>query len=55
MRDGTQIRSPISDDVIYYGNLESVDVLNGGRDYDVVNPPSISVDCLLYTSDAADE
>ena len=35
LRDGVQIRSPISDDIIYYGNLESVDVLNGGRDYDV--------------------
>ncbi len=44
LRDGVQIRSPISDDIIYFGNLESVDVLNGGRDYDVINPPSISVE-----------
>ena len=44
LRDGVQIRSPISDDIIYYGILESIDVLNGGRDYDVVNPPSISVE-----------
>ena len=44
LRDGVQIRSPISDDIIYYGNLESVDVLNGGRNYDVINPPSISVE-----------
>ena len=44
LRDGVQIRSPISDDIIYYGNLESVDVLNGGRDYDVVNTPSISIE-----------
>ena len=44
LRDGVQIRSPISDDIIYYGNLESVNVLNGGRDYDVNNPPSVSVE-----------
>ena len=50
LRDGVQIRSPISDDVIYYGNLESVDVLNGGRDYDVVNPPSISVESSSGTT-----
>ena len=28
LRDGVQIRSPLSDDIIYYGNLDSVDVLN---------------------------
>ena len=36
LRDGVQIRSPISDDNIYYGPLENIDVLNSG--------------CLLYTS-----
>ena len=44
LRDGVQIRSPLSDDIIYYGNLDSVQVLNGGKNYDVVNPPSISVE-----------
>ena len=41
--DGTEISSPESTDSIYYGPLESFDVLNGGRDYDVLNPPSISI------------
>ncbi|MEC8552476.1 MAG: hypothetical protein VXY93_18430, partial [Pseudomonadota bacterium] len=50
LRDGVQIRSPISDDIIYYGNLESVNVLNGGRDYDVINPPSISVESSTGTT-----
>ena len=50
LRDGVQIRSPISDDIIYYGNLESVDVLNGGRDYDVINPPSLSVESSTGTT-----
>ena len=45
LRDGVQIRSPISDNKIYFGPLDYVDVINGGRGYDVVNPPT----CLLYT------
>ena len=50
LRDGVQIRSPISDDIIYYGNLESVEVLNGGKGYDVINPPSISVESTSGTT-----
>ena len=42
--DGVQIRSPISDSKIYFGPLDSVDVLNGGKDYDVVNPPKVEVE-----------
>ena len=44
LRDGVQIRSPISDNKIYFGPLESIDVINSGRDYDVVNPPSVTVE-----------
>ena len=44
LKDGVQIRSPISDDNIFYGPLESVDVINSGKDYDIVNPPTISVE-----------
>ena len=43
LRDGVQIRSPISDDKIYYGPLSSVEVQNGGKNYDVINPPKIEV------------
>ena len=42
--DGVQIHSPISDDNIFFGPLEDVDVLNGGQGYDVINPPIISVE-----------
>ena len=42
--NGVQIRSPISDNQIYYGPLESVDLLNGGDDYDVVNPPIVGIE-----------
>jgi len=42
--DGVQIKSPVSDDKIYFGPLESIEVLNGGKQYDVTNPPQISVE-----------
>ena len=42
--DGVQIRSPISDNKIYFGPLESVDVINSGKNYDVVNPPQVIVE-----------
>ena len=44
LRDGVQIRSPISDNKIYFGPLDYVDVINGGKDYDVVNPPTIQIE-----------
>ena len=42
--DGVQIYSPLSNDVIYYGPLASVDVYNAGEEYDVINPPKIIVE-----------
>ena len=42
--DGVQIHSPVSDDNVFYGPLENVEVLNSGQDYDVINPPIISVE-----------
>ncbi len=42
--NGVQIRSPISDNQIYYGPLESIDLLNGGDGYDIVNPPIVGIE-----------
>ena len=50
MRDGVQVHSPISDDQIFFGPLESVEVFNGGDDYDVINPPSIVVEAGAGTT-----
>ena len=47
LKDGVQIYSPISDDNIYFGPLENVDLLNGGDDYDVINPPKLSIEVGL--------
>ena len=42
--NGVQIRSPISDNQIYYGPLESVDLLNAGFGYDILNPPIVGIE-----------
>ena len=41
--DGVEISSPESRNRVYYGPLTEFEVLNGGKDYDVVNPPVISI------------
>ena len=41
--DGVEITSPDSRDNIYFGPLEKFEILNGGKGYDVVNPPEIKV------------
>ena len=41
--NGVEIDSYKSPDKIYYGPLESVNILNNGSDYDVINLPSISI------------
>ena len=41
--NGVQLRSPISDDQIFFGPLESIDLLNGGEGYDIINPPFIGI------------
>ncbi len=41
--NGVEAYSYKSTDIVYYGPLESVDVLNTGSDYDIINPPRIAV------------
>jgi hypothetical protein len=41
--NGVEIVNYKSDDKVYYGPLKSINVLNGGNDYDVINPPLLSV------------
>ena len=41
--NGVEVKSYKSDDKIYYGPLESINILNGGNNYDVINPPLITV------------
>jgi len=41
--NGVEIQNYKSNDKIYYGPLNSIKVLNGGSNYDVINPPQLSV------------
>ena len=52
--NGVQIRSPISDNQIYFGSLESVDLLNSGSGYDVLNPPIIGIETSSGVGAAAE-
>ena len=42
--DGVQIHAPYSEDIIYYGPIDQIDLENAGSDYDVVNPPALKVE-----------
>ena len=42
--DGVQVHSPVSDDNIFFGPLDDVELLNSGEDYDVINPPKVTVE-----------
>ena len=52
--NGVQIRSPISDNQIFFGPLKSVELLNSGNGYDVLNPPVIGIETSTGTGAAAE-
>ena len=41
--NGVEVLSYKTNDKVYYGPLKSVNVLNGGSGYDVINPPLLSL------------
>ena len=41
--NGVEVKSYKSKDLCYYGTLNNVDVVGGGRYYDVINPPELAV------------
>ncbi len=43
LKNGVEIYSYKTQDKIYYGTLEKVDVLNGGNGYDVINLPLLNL------------
>ena len=44
LKNGVEIRSPLSEDFVSYGNLSFVNLLNGGEQYDIINPPKLVVE-----------
>lgn len=43
LKNGVEIYNYKTNDKIYYGPLENIDVLNGGNNYDVMNPPVLNI------------
>ncbi len=43
LKNGVEIYSFKTNDKIYYGPIDSISVLNGGRDFDVINPPLLEL------------
>ena len=41
--NGVEINNYKSTDVMYFGPIQDVNILSGGKNYDVINPPIISV------------
>ena len=41
--NGVEFQSPVSNDSIYYGQVDKINVLNAGTGYDVINAPEIGI------------
>ena len=41
--NGVEIHNYKTYDKIYYGPIDNVQVLNGGKNYDVINPPKVEI------------
>ena len=51
--NGTEISNYKSGDVIFFGGVESIDVLEGGSQFDVITPPIVSIESLTGTGVSA--
>ena len=47
MINGVEITNYKSTDKVYYGPLKKINVLNGGENFDVINPPKIVIESGL--------
>ena len=48
--NGVEITNYKTNDKVYFGPLSSIDVLNGGEDFDVINLPNITVSAGIGTT-----
>ena len=44
LKNGVELRSPVSEDFISYGNLTSIELINGGNGYDITGAPVLKVE-----------
>jgi len=41
--NGIELKSPVSSDSYFYGQIESINIIDDGNDFDVLNPPDIQI------------
>ena len=41
--NGVEYHSPISNESVYYGQIDELQVTNSGENFDVINPPTLSI------------
>ena len=51
--NGTEIQNYKSGDVILFGGINSIDVLFGGSNYDVISPPDVVIESLIVGTGAS--
>ena len=51
--NGTEIQNYKSGDVILFGGINSIDVLFGGSNYDVISPPDVVIESTVGTGASA--
>lgn len=44
LKNGVEINNYKSDDKVFYGQIESIDVISNGNDYDIINPPVLTIE-----------
>ena len=47
MVDGVEVLNYKSKDFVYHGKLESVNVVKGGENFDIINPPVVAIDDVV--------
>jgi len=53
LMNGTEIQNYKSGDVILFGGINSIDVLFGGSNYDVISPPDVVIESTVGTGASA--
>ena len=54
LKNGVEVRSPVSEDFISYGSLSSINLINGGDGYDIINPPKLIIEAGLGSTALAE-
>lgn len=44
LKNGVEISNYKSEDKVFYGQIESIDVISPGNDYDLINPPILTIE-----------